>query len=113
MMAKYSAEVGERVGAILEADDEKVRLFGYGVFAGEEEAPTAPFGFTWEEFENLAREQWPKRVFEQRKNEGTLRPKNPKIELDDGRVVWGQECWWGPEERIREMIGDREVEMVT
>jgi hypothetical protein len=21
---------------------------------------------------------------------------NPKIELDDGAVVWGCQCWWGP-----------------
>lgn len=23
---------------------------------------------------------------------------NPKIELDNGKTVWGIECWWGPED---------------
>lgn len=23
---------------------------------------------------------------------------NPKINLDDGSVVWGYQCWWGAEE---------------
>jgi len=26
--------------------------------------------------------------------------RNPKIVLDDGTVVWGCECWWGPEEEF-------------
>ena len=30
--------------------------------------------------------------------------KNPRITLDDGRVVWGCQCWWGPEEAIRKRI---------
>lgn len=21
---------------------------------------------------------------------------NPKIAMDDGRTLWGCECWWGP-----------------
>ena len=35
--------------------------------------------------------------------------KNPKIRLDSGEVVWGYECWWGPEEKVTETIGDRKV----
>lgn len=27
--------------------------------------------------------------------------KNPKIVLDDGRVFWGCECWWGEEGRMK------------
>lgn len=23
--------------------------------------------------------------------------RNPRIRLDSGKVVWGYECWWGPE----------------
>lgn len=34
---------------------------------------------------------------------------NPRITLDDGRHVWGMECWWGPEEKIKQMIGTRTV----
>lgn len=34
---------------------------------------------------------------------------NPRITLDDGRQVWGTECWWGPEDKIKELIGTRTV----
>lgn len=27
--------------------------------------------------------------------------KNPKIRLDDGREVWGCECWWGSAEDFK------------
>lgn len=36
---------------------------------------------------------------------------NPKILLDSGKAVWGYQCWWGPEENVREMIGDRKVQI--
>ena len=38
---------------------------------------------------------------------------NPRITLDDGRIVWGMECWWGPEAEVKESIGDREVVSAT
>ena len=34
---------------------------------------------------------------------------NPRITLDNGKVVWGFECWWASEEGVRKMIGTREV----
>ena len=37
---------------------------------------------------------------------------NPHITLDDGRVVWGCECWWGPEESVKKSIGERTVVIV-
>ena len=37
---------------------------------------------------------------------------NPCIRLDSGQFVWGYECWWGPEEKIRTLVGDKTVEMV-
>ena len=29
---------------------------------------------------------------------------NPCIELDNGGIVWGCECWWGPEEQIKAQL---------
>lgn len=29
---------------------------------------------------------------------------NPKIQLDNGKQVWGCECWWGPEAQVMESI---------
>ena len=97
---------GARVGAILDSDLETVRLLGYGVFVGDEVPPqpmgmwAALFGATWEAFDEAARK------------EGyaiTMRPTNPKILLDSGKVVWGCECWWGDEDRIRKSIGTKRV----
>ncbi len=78
---------GDRIGAIRDSDEYTVNLFGYGVYEGEE---VPPWGFA-----QLA---------------GV---KNPKLKLDSGVVVWGQDCWWGPEEKIKQMIGDRKVNLVA
>lgn len=94
--------VGSRVGAILSADQETVHLLGYGVYDGEQEAPFGPMGAPLEEYHAVMRELY-----------GADTPvppyKNPRITLDDGRVVWGCECWWGPEEQIRAKIAGRKV----
>ena len=34
---------------------------------------------------------------------------NPRITLDDGRVVWGVDCWWGKELAVKNKIGERRV----
>lgn len=43
--------------------------------------------------------------------------KNPKILLDNGHVIWGCQCWFASEEKIKSMIelyekGQFEVEIV-
>lgn len=86
-------KIGERVGAIIEAVDKKdgkdvkiVRIAGYGVYEGDvmpdEENKVIFMGV------DFAKE---KRY-------------NPKIKLDSGHVIWGCQCWWGPEERIKAEI---------
>lgn len=50
------------------------------------------------------------RPIEERAKELLLRmARNPKIELDNGDVVWGYQCWWGPEERWPEIAKGRTV----
>ncbi len=34
---------------------------------------------------------------------------NPKIVLDNGKVVWGSECWWAPEEQVKRMVGSKTI----
>ena len=70
-------KVGSRVGAILSAKEGVVRFFGYGEYVGDEIPPEDTSYITWP---------------------------NPKIVLDNGEVVWGFQCWWGSEERIKEII---------
>lgn len=81
-------KAGGRVGAICSGNDTSVRLYGYGVYDGDEIPPKDVN--PWLNFG---------------------RP-NPKITLDGGKVIWGCECWWGPEEKIKQSIGDRQVIMV-
>lgn len=38
---------------------------------------------------------------------------NPCIKLDSGELVWGYQCWWGPEEKVKAMIGGRHVVNAT
>lgn len=82
-------KTGERVGAICSDDGVTVRLYGYGVYAGEEVPPKDIN--PWLNFN---------------------RP-NPKITLDDGTVIWGCECWWGSEEKVKKSIGERQPVMVN
>lgn len=98
------AQVGTRVGAILSATSDTVHFLGYGVYDGEHEPPFGPFGMPKEEHDKIINEM---------KSSGQLPAdyawKNPRITLDDGRIVWGTQCWWGPEETIRQKIGSRHV----
>ena len=81
------ATVGDRVGAVCSANDTEVRFFGYGTYAGDEIPPKEAGGFN-------------------------LGIPNPKIELDNGKAVFGCECWWGSEEKVIAMIGDRKIVVV-
>lgn len=71
---------GERVFAVESSDATSVRLYGFGKYVGDETPPG---------FEEIP---W---------------YKNPKILLDDGSVVWGMQCWWGPEHRYPEVRGTK------
>lgn len=80
--SKQSVKVGDRVGCFLSVVHDTALLLGYGTYVGDEVPP----------------------------NEGHtsltayltgLRQANPKIVLDSGEVVWGCECWWGPEAEIK------------
>lgn len=78
------SKAGDRVIALMNAKDGVVRSFGAGVYAGD--FPVAPEagGF----------------------NFGQL---NPRIDLDNGKTVWGCECWWGDEEAVKKRFpeGDK------
>jgi hypothetical protein len=83
VMAK--TEVGARVGALLSMTAVSANVLGYGTYDGDHPPP----GY-----------------------EGT-EVKNPKITLDNGSVVWGMECWWGPEAAIRKKLDGMSVRFVS
>jgi hypothetical protein len=80
---------GDRVGAVLSMSSNEVRLLGYGIYQGDK---VPPAGLGW--ITDLLAE---------------LKCTNPCIQLDNGDIVWGCECWWGSEAVVRARIGDRKV----
>lgn len=78
-------EKGIRVGALESINGNVARVFGFGVFEGSFDPVTGEEASSW----FLG---------------------NPRIKLDDGKYVWGFECWWGPEDKIRQKIADMKIE---
>ena len=76
--------IGDRVGAIMKADDKMVWFYGYGVYEGDTIPPEDVGGM----------------------NFGIP---NPTIKLDNGNIVYGCECWCGSESAVKDMIGTREI----
>jgi len=81
---------GERVGAIWSAKEGVVLFFGYGVYVGDEVPP--------KEVNEIFNE---------------IGLPNPKIELDNGKVVYGIECWWGSEEAIKKRLKEFQIVVHT
>jgi hypothetical protein len=77
--ADMSTSVGTRVIALLDAGNGVVRSFGEGVYAGDFPLPPEAKFFIF-------------------------RQSNPRIDLDNGKTVWGCECWWGPADKVRARI---------
>lgn len=82
--------VGDRVAALMSSDSETVKLFGYGKYIGETVPKVEGDG-----------------TFASSLRDGNV--PNPTIELDSGKIVYGCECWWGPEEKTKAMIGGRKI----
>jgi len=70
------------------SNEDTIFLFGYGIYVGDEVPPP--------EIQPWMRIAHP----------------NPKIILDNGKVIWGCECWWGSEEAVKKQIGTNKVVMV-
>ncbi len=82
-------QIGDRVGAISHDDGETVHLFGYGVYDGD----FVPDGAAGPMAQVLRRGK----------------QANPRITLDNGKTVWGCECWWGPEADVKQVLEGRTV----
>lgn len=101
--------IGMRVGAVRDATEATVNLYGYGVYDGQFHPPASMFG-PWDKI----RAEWIEGGLTPEKADETIASiLNPRITLDDGRgVVWGYQCWWGDEEAVKASIGGRTVVLV-
>ncbi len=81
--------IGDRVGAISHVQDGKAYIFGYGTYQGDE-VPVGAGGWLGEMLVKVGTD-------------------NPKIVLDNGKVVWGCECWWTTEESVKARVKGMEV----
>lgn len=70
-------EIGTRIYAVLSAENKTVKALGAGTYLGDFVPP--------EELGSFA---------------ALFGRPNPKLQLDSGKVAWGCECWWGPEEAM-------------
>lgn len=86
-------KVGDRIGAMRSADGKTAHIFGYGVYAGDEIPPAGVFMMGIEMRE--------------------LNCPNPKLVLDNGDVVFGCECWWGPEKAMKRRCEGMQVVMAS
>ena len=77
-------KIGSRVGAVLGAKEGKCEFLGYGIYEGDF-VPEGAVGFM------------AKALVDNHQV-------NPKICLDSGKVVWGCECWWGDEEKVKKIL---------
>lgn len=85
-----SPDVGARVGVAQSADDEIVRMLGYGVRVEDSVPAKDVLGAAAKECRELDM-------------------KVPTLLLDSGHKVWGCECHWASEESIKNWIGERRV----
>ncbi len=81
-------QIGDRLGCIESVKDGVLRLYGFGTYQGETVPPPSVGGFN-------------------------IGIPNPTIKLDNGEMVYGCECWWGPEDEIKKQHLDGAKEIIV
>lgn len=87
-------EINERVGAVASRIGNKAVIFGYGIYEGNKIPDTDDVTFFGQSLKQIGLS-------------------NPCILLDSGERVYGCECWWGAEDKVKENLKDCEIEIIT
>jgi hypothetical protein len=85
-------KIGDRVVAVFESADNIVKIFGEGIYDGD----FVPY----EAAGNMA------------KMLSELDMKNPRIRLDNGKIVYGCECWWSSVDKFKEQTKNMTIVQV-
>lgn len=77
-------KIGDRIMAVRNQDNAKkiLYIFGSGTYEGEDIPPDEIPGGRDMRIRGFT---------------------NPKLVMDDGTVIWGMECWWGDETKMKEI----------
>lgn len=107
---------GTRVIAISHTDEETIYIFGYGVYEGnflppyiniEEELNLYKIEYTdAKKLDPLLPEEFDEVEFRRAVKDNLS---NPRIKLDNGKMIWGYECWWSPLEDVNMETVDKKV----
>ena len=89
-------KIGEKVGAVLKANKDGVEFLGYGKYEGD---------FFPEEAVGIFADVRRKIVKEKGESQKEFLT-NPRIRLDNGKVVYGCECWWGDLKTLKGYMKD-------
>lgn len=115
--------VGDRVYAVSHEEGDIVYVFGSGVYEGDflppaitPEAATAEYKNRLPMIAASLKEQGIYVRIELTDEEvlagATAMLGNPRIKLDNGKTVWGCECWWGPEAPSQARFAGRKIVVV-
>jgi hypothetical protein len=86
---------GTRIVAVESFTDAEVRIYGRGRYVGQARPPNGtPTKL------GMVTDAWPRAFYV------------PKLELDDGTVIWGPQCTWMTEAEFARMHGGREERVV-
>jgi len=87
--------LGDRVIALASIKDNVAEIFGYGTYIGE-------FVPDYEGERGTMSDTLKK-----------LQIPNPTIQLDNGELVYGCECWWSSESNMKNKLKDCEIKTIT
>ena len=100
---------GTRVLAVASCDGEHLAIYGEGEYVGDLPIPMSP-----EEREEVVADFVKLSSGEEEAQKLTdFFCRSPCINLDNGRVIWGFQCWWGPVEKVQRRFPESRYDYIT
>lgn len=100
---------GTRVLAVRDSDGEHLHVYGEGEYVGDR---PRPMNMEEETEIILGFLDYADDLEEARQLFNHFRL-NPCINLDNGYVVWGFQCWWGPVEKVQRRFPESQYDYIS